>query len=505
LVQFFGNSVFQFSTIVCVYLFARVALQTKSTFRLVVNAGFFGLLTWTLLFHGLEPYFPDASEQRLPERIVAGIAKITWWIAGAMVLISMIRLFLIFERKPHEGKLLQDVLVGIIYLGTGLSIIANVFGAPIGTLIATSGVFAIVLGLALQSTLNDVFSGIALNLGRPYTVGDWIVLDNGVEGRVVETTWRSTHLLDGSNDLVFVPNSALAKTRFVNRNSPDDTHGISLSVSLVPSKAPSEIEAVMRSVLLSSNVILKATPPTVAITGLTSRAIDVELTFRIANSSQSTIAKNEIFDLVYRHAKAAGLSLASAEGAYEPPPPVSPNQGTVAPHPSTAWRLLNAITLFSTLTQEAKEALAAARVRRTYRKDSTIVAQGSKSGSLMIVRSGVVIVERLEDARRIELARLAPGDCFGERGVLMGLEEPGEIRALTFAVIYEMALEPLATVMRDRPSIADELGLLLSRRLEAEKSLSSSAMAIGNVHSTSLAARIRHLFLTQQQAGPNRR
>ena len=41
---------------------------------------------------------------------------------------------------------------------------------------ATSGVVAIILGLALQNTLSDVFSGIALTLGRPFVIGDWIVL-----------------------------------------------------------------------------------------------------------------------------------------------------------------------------------------------------------------------------------------------------------------------------------------------------------------------------------------
>jgi small-conductance mechanosensitive channel len=39
-------------------------------------------------------------------------------------------------------------------------------------LVATSGVVAIILGLALQNTLSDVFSGIALTLGRPYVIGD---------------------------------------------------------------------------------------------------------------------------------------------------------------------------------------------------------------------------------------------------------------------------------------------------------------------------------------------
>lgn len=52
-----------------------------------------------------------------------------------------------------------------------LSVLAFIFGAPVGMLIATSGLFAIILGLALQNTLSDVFSGVALNLGRPMCLG----------------------------------------------------------------------------------------------------------------------------------------------------------------------------------------------------------------------------------------------------------------------------------------------------------------------------------------------
>ena len=136
--------------------------------------------------------------RRTPPRCSAsssGIAKIIWWINAAWSLISIVRVFLIFERQPREGRLLQDLVVGVIYVGAVLSVVAYVFNAPVGTLIATSGAVAIILGLALQSTLSDVFSGIALNLARPYGIGDWLVLGNGIEGKVVETNWRATHLL----------------------------------------------------------------------------------------------------------------------------------------------------------------------------------------------------------------------------------------------------------------------------------------------------------------------
>ncbi|MGO7465418.1 mechanosensitive ion channel domain-containing protein, partial [Rhizobium ruizarguesonis] len=58
-----------------------------------------------------------------------------------------------------------------------------------------------------------------------YAIGDWIVLNDGVEVRVVETNWRSTHLLNGSNDLVVLPNSFLAKVGLTNLSSPDRSHG----------------------------------------------------------------------------------------------------------------------------------------------------------------------------------------------------------------------------------------------------------------------------------------
>ena len=60
------------------------------------------------------------------------------------------------------------------------------------------------LGLALQSTLGDVFSGIVLNLAKPYHPGDWIILDGGTQGCVVETDRRATHILTPDNDLAII-------------------------------------------------------------------------------------------------------------------------------------------------------------------------------------------------------------------------------------------------------------------------------------------------------------
>ena len=82
------------------------------------------------------------------------------------------------KRQPREGKLLQELLAGLIYLGAVFAIIAYVFDLSIQDLLATSGAVAIILGLAFQSTLSDVFSCIILSFGRPYVAGDWISLED---------------------------------------------------------------------------------------------------------------------------------------------------------------------------------------------------------------------------------------------------------------------------------------------------------------------------------------
>lgn len=489
-----GEPVAQFALLVMIRLSVNLITGENALAKLAANLVFFAALTALLLYHKIPPYLVDVSITSVSDRVASGALKAIWWIGGAMVLASLVRTFLIFERKPKEGRLLQDLLVGVIYLGATLSIIAFVFSLPVGTLIATSGVFAIVLGLALQSTLNDVFSGIALNIGRPLSVGDWIAIDDSTQGRVVETNWRSTELLNGTNDLVVVPNSVLAKSKIVNISGPDMSHGASLQVRLFPSRPPAAILQAMERVLLSSNSILKSPPPSANIIGLDRSALSVELSFRVADLGEVSSARNELYDLVYRHVDAAGLQLAWAEGVPSSSSVLDITQDPGAERQTTPRRLMDAIPLFSALTSEEKDDLAITMNRLTFKKGDVVARRGTALMSLMIVRSGVMAIEELEEGSNVELERLAPGDVFGERGVLMGALELGDVRALTASVVYEIPKERFADIMRVRPALAEDLASLLTARTMAEERLHDASRMPSAAASSSLSARIRHLF-----------
>ena len=475
-------------------LVTRILLRRYPAQRLVFQLGFFSALTLLLYHHDIVPY--DIAPESTPifERFFLALAKVIWWINAAWVLTGFTRVFLIFERRPREGKLIQDLVVGVIYLSAALSVVAYVFNAPIGTLIATSGVFAIILGLAMQSTLSDVFSGIALNLSRSYDVGDWVVLSDGTEGKVVETNWRATHLLNGSNDLVVLPNSVLAKAQLTNLSSPNRSHGVRLRVRVAPTITPASISEVMRNALLSSNSIMATPAPTVDIKSLDAQAIEYELAFRVADFNAAASARHEIYDLIYRHARATGLTLAAPKES--PVPAVAAPQAPAPTLPrTTAVRLLDAVPMFLSLTDAEKSALADTMVRKTYRRDQVLAEQGAKLSSLVIIRTGVVVVTCHSEEGPLELGRLAPGDCFGEASFFAGRGEPGTIKALTFTVVYEVGQEALAKIMRDRPSLAEEISMTLSRLSHGSQAgaanVSNPAAALTM---SELLTRIRQLF-----------
>ncbi|ATU90548.1 mechanosensitive ion channel family protein [Phyllobacterium zundukense] len=453
----------------------RALVRHHAFLKLIAQIAFFIALTGILLANNILPYDVHPGSGSAVETVVLGLVKIVWWMNVAWALIAFVRLYLVLERKPREARLIQDIVVGLIYLGTALSIVAFVFSVPVGTLLATSGIFAIILGLALQNTLSDAFSGVALNLGRPFVLGDWIKLSDGTEGRVVESNWRATHLLTAGNNIAVLPNGFLAKLGLTNVSHPNESHGMALSVRLAPTKIPSTIIECMQMVLLSCNSIVRDPAPLVSLKNLDATAIEVELLFQVSSIAQSIAAKNELIDLIYRHTKSAGLLLSS------PASSVSLDVGdtrSAVPHSLSALELLEAIPLFSALTHEERRALADKVSTRTYRKDEVIVHQGQKLCSLMIVRSGVLVLTRQGANGEDEIERFAPGDFFGEDGLLAGTGEPGTVTALAAAVLFELDQKSLAPLLKARPDMADDLASFLAHRFESRLQTSHSTQGL---------------------------
>ena len=247
--------------------------------RAITRVVFLIVLTIALLYADIVPYQPLVLTGVPFRDAVHAILKIAWWLWAAWFIVGVLRAFVVFQRSPREAKLIQDLLAGLIYLVAVFAIVSYVFDLPIQGLLATSGVVAIILGLALQSTLGDVFSGIVLSFSRPYRPGDWISLEGGTDGRVVELNWRATHVLTGPRDLAIVPNSTIAKSKIVNVSSPLGIHGVTVTVQLDPKTPPATGTQLLEHAILNCRLIVPTPAPSVTVKSINANFTEFEITF----------------------------------------------------------------------------------------------------------------------------------------------------------------------------------------------------------------------------------
>jgi small-conductance mechanosensitive channel len=440
--------------------------------RAIVRVLFLVVLTLVLLYAGVVPYEPLTRTGAPLHDAVHAALKIVWWLWAAWFLVGFLRVFVTSERRPREGKLVQDLLAGLIYLAAVFAIIAYVFDLPIQGLLATSGAIAIILGLALQSTLSDVFSGIVLNFSRPYRPGDWISVDGSTDGTVIEMNWRATHVLTGKSDLAIVPNSTIAKAKIVNANSPSGVHGMTVTIRLDAKTPPSTGAEILRHAILNTRLILATPAPSVGVKSITADAIEFEISFSVEELGQSTRAQNELFDWIYRHLAGAGIVWASTQSQ----PSWLPETATPKNAKTAAERAIDLVAIFADLTEDERKALAAKMSHKHYDEGEVLVEPGTVLRSLFVIAAGVVSLTAVVSEGEIEFLRIGPGDHFGEIGMLTGHPAEATLKALVPATTYELTKEDLAPVLEARPEVSQELCRALAKRQAAGQLIAAAGI-----------------------------
>jgi len=458
-----------FAIILVGVLVSRLLFKQRPIWRAIARVVFLVLLTLLLLHNGIVPYQSLHSIGAPLDAAITGILKIAWWFWAAWFLVALIRTVVVFERRPREGKLVQDLVSALVYLAAAFAIVAYVFDLPVQGLLATSGVIAIVLGLALQSTLNDVFSGLVLSLSRPYRQGDWINIEGGTEGHVVEMNWRATHVLTSRHDLAIVPNSTIAKSKIVNVSYPSSIHGVTVAIHLDSRTPPASGVNILTLAILNCKPVLAIPRPSVRVITIDSAHTGYELTFFVEKRGSQTEAQNELFDLVFRHVAAAGAHLASPEdGADQAGGEEPSNIEKTGPD-----RILDLVALFATLTPQERAAITTKLKRASYERGDTLVEPGTVLHSLFIVGEGVLSVTRGDSGGETEVLRFGPGDHFGEIGLLTGSSSGASVTALAPSIVYELSKTDLAPILEARPEIAQELSRALAHQQATGRALAA--------------------------------
>lgn len=142
--------------------------------------------------------------------------------AVAVVKIGQIGAYLyLFFKNIRQGipRLIVNLLSVLFYLAVICFLASEIFAIQLTAMLATSAVFSLILGLALQDTLGNLFCGVAMEIGQPYKIGDWIEVHSSDSkkwiGQVQEITWRATFLSSFSDEWIMIPNKTIAQSQII--------------------------------------------------------------------------------------------------------------------------------------------------------------------------------------------------------------------------------------------------------------------------------------------------
>ncbi len=157
--------------------------------------------------------------------------------------------------------MIRRVVTGLIYVIGGLMILDNL-GVKLSPLIAGLGLGGLAVALALQATLSNLLAGASVVADGSIGVGDFIEIQGGPSGTIVDISWRTTKLHSISGNLIVVPNNKLVDSIVTNYNAPTPALNVFISCGV---SYQSDLDQVKRVCLDVATQVIRDLPETVVV------------------------------------------------------------------------------------------------------------------------------------------------------------------------------------------------------------------------------------------------
>src|SRR6185437_1224316 len=181
-------------------------------------------------------------------------------------------------------KFLPEVVrLGILVLAVFWAL-EHFYGANVNGLFGVSGIAAIVIGFAMQDSLGNILSGIALQAGKPYAHGDWLMIDNRY-AEVIEVNWRATRLRTNDDIVIEIPHRQMASQTIVNLNRPTRRHAMRVSLGIDYSAPPSRVKDILLHATSNAKGVSPEPKPKIYLKTFADSSVEYEIKFWVDDRS----------------------------------------------------------------------------------------------------------------------------------------------------------------------------------------------------------------------------
>lgn len=400
------------------------------------------------------------------------VVKTIFWLFVTHTALSFVSaiMFVNAREGSWEAKmprLFIDIARGLIVLFCLAVVLSRVWGQNLGQLVAALGVGSLVLGLALQEPVGNLFSGIMVMMERPIGAGDWVKVGDSV-GAVIESTWRSVHLRTRDGDLVVIPNSILAKGSFVNYSRPTPSHSESVTMHFSCENAPNKVKLMLLESALCTQGVLADPGPKVRLDDFEDSCIAYEVKLPIVDFARLKDIADEFRTLVWYASQREGLTM-----PYPTERRIVVSESSPESSQHAGWReplyaeALNAFPHLGLSGADGPNAISGSAVKH-YARGEHVVREGQRlSGLHLVVRGRVKLTARHPDGYEVEIARIERGEFFGERSLLSSAPSEATVTALEDLELLVLDSDAVHALIEKTPQLWQRIGDVMEARRRA--------------------------------------
>lgn len=197
----------------------------------------------------------------------------------------------------------------IVVIGFALSL--SVLGISLAPILTALGVGGLAVGLALQPTLDNLFSGIQILASHQIIPQDFVRLETGEEGIVEDVTWRNTTIRRGTGEVVIVPNSVLGKSSVINFSRTNQSYKLVIPTTVAYGSDPAKVELIALNIanrlMDASPNAYKADEPTVRFVQTDPSGITFNTTLPIMSYNDQWIIKSQFIEALQKAFEKEGI------------------------------------------------------------------------------------------------------------------------------------------------------------------------------------------------------
>jgi small-conductance mechanosensitive channel/CRP-like cAMP-binding protein len=376
--------------------------------------------------------------------------------------------------QSEVSSLIKTVLSMIIYIVAFFIIFQTQYpDVPLAPLFTGSTILGIVVGLALQDTLGNLFAGIALQADQPFQVGDVVTMMSQQSGVVESVSWRGVKIRTFQNKLLVISNAVMGKE--IIEVAPRD----SLNARLVLFNteyvhSPARTIQVVREAIRQVDNVSSKIRPIVRIRNLAADGIDWEIKYWADDYSKhmdtDALIRQRVWYVFNREKIDFAYPTRTLHIARKR------EQVSFVEYVNTVSEQLQQIPLFVPLGEDEIERLAKASSTRVFAPGEAIVRKGQEGNSMFVIVRGGVKVQIPENDYQKTINRLRANDFFGEMSLLTGQPRTATVIAEEETEVIQIKKTALRPLFEANPElmkaicdiIEERRALLVSREEDPE-------------------------------------